>query len=419
VKCEQDRILSREEVKDIIYHYFNVDLNLRTKKILEINSREQVKELHDGENQWQVYFDKMPDSVLIDNLSCVDISKYDYVFISEAYGFEDFFIEHRPILSEKKLIAHLSEVLGISENRILTLSLKEFLMYHTDSAEVSLGNENADKTFYVIRLSPMWSIMLWVEVVATVSAYAKAKGYIPVVDGLTILTLYHEEGEVGKINAWEKFFEQPAGWGIEDIQHSRHVIQSGRYVQLVPNQAFHNIIMKPKLKKALDRFGENLKGHEKILGVHYRGTDYNNGRWSNHAMQPTAEEMISTVEEKICEWNQEDGKKFDAIFLCTEDEEAVLLFQQHFGDMLLALEQERWSSDCQFVVAKADQFESRYVMGTNYWIDIITLSKCHSLISCECIGQRVAEKFNDACYENVLPYAHIHHVCKGYQGMQD
>lgn len=419
IKCKPDRILSVSEAREIIYNYFDMELNLRTKKVIEINSSERVQKLHNGENQWQVYFDKAPDSITIDQLSSIDISNYDYVFISEAYGFEDFFIENQPILSEKNLIMHLSKTLGISQDRILTLFLKELLMYHTDGAEQSLGEENKDKTFYVIRLSSLWSIMLWVEVVATVSEYAKSKGYIPVVDGFTIPTMYHEEGEIGKINVWEKFFEQPAAWKLEDIQQSKHVIQSGRYVQSVSNQAFKNIIMKPKLKAAVDNFNLQLKKYRKVLGVHYRGTDYNNARWSHHAIQPTAEEMIAVVDEKIYEWNKADGEKFDAIFLCTEDENAVLAFQQHFGDMLLSLEQERWSSDCQFVVLQADQFESKYDMGSNYWIDIITLSKCHSLISCECIGQRVAEKFNDACYENMLPYVHIHHVCKGYQGMLD
>ena len=390
---------------------------MSTKKILEVNSSKQIEKLHKGENQWQVYFDEVPDSVVIDDLDDVDISKYDYIFISDVYGFEDFYIEHQPILSEKKLISYLSETLGVSQDRILTLALKETLMYHKDSEEMSWGEENDDKIFYVIRLSSMWSVMLWIEVVATVSEYAKAKGYIPVVDGCTIPTLYHEEKEIGKINAWEKFFEQPAGWTIEDIQHSKHIIQSGRYVQSIPNKAFHNIIMKPKVRTALDNFNNKLKNYRKILGVHYRGTDYNNARWSNHAIQPSAEEMIDVVEAKICEWNQEDGDKFDAIFLCTEDENAVLLFQQHFGDMLLFLEQERWSSDCQFVVMQTNQFKSKYDMGVNYLVDIITLSKCHSLVSCECIGQRVAEKFNDACYENDQPYVHVHHVCKGYQGI--
>ena len=293
------------------------------------------------------------------------------------------------------------------------------MVYGLD-CEICLGNENEDKIFYVIRLCSLWSIVHQVRCVATLSDYAYSKGWIPVVDGLTVPNFYHEEGELGKINAWEKFFEQPDVWKMEDIQQSKHVILSSRYIAPASKTSFNLIKMKSKLKASVNDFCIRLVG-KKVLGVHYRGTDYNNTRRWQCPKQPTIEQMIHVVEEKICEWNQVDGEEFDSIFLCTESDEAVLAFQQHFGDKVFFMEQERvLSSDITYLLEYQQKyFKSRYDMGKNYWVDIITLSKCHSIISCLCAGQLMADFLNESCYENDSPYVHKYYIHNGIQGVFD
>lgn len=419
VGCNPNCILTQTEVEDLIYNYFDVKLKLHSKKIVSIVFSEE--EARDAKSifQMQLYFNESPVIVCFNGLFDLDISKFDYVFINDVYGLENFYIEHKPIFSEKNLIIYLSENLKVPLDKILTEGVRDFLTFlHKPDRNECWGNQNPDKTFYIIRLWPVHSMLQMARTGIHLSAYARSKGYIPVIDGLTIPTILHEENEIGKINIWEKFFEQPDSWSMDDIQNSKNVILSCRFTGPgILSQEYKKIAMKPKLKKALDDFGMKLKKYKKVLGVHYRGTDYNNGRYHHHSIQPSIEQMISIVDKKIYEWNQADGEEFDAIFLCTEAKDAISMFYKHFGNMIIVQDLERWPSDCMYAsLYAADNFKSKYNWAAGYWIDIITLSKCHSLISCLCVGQVEAEKFNEACYENDIPYVHIYHVSNGLQG---
>ncbi|MCM1235850.1 MAG: hypothetical protein NC489_37640 [Ruminococcus flavefaciens] len=421
IGCQAEYILSTSDMKDIIYNYFNEKLELRSKKIVYIGYPEVRKKLMDNHFNMQLYFEKKPMCVDFNDIFRVDMSEIDYVFISDVYGLESFYIERQPITSEKNLIAYLAEKLGISSDKILTEKVWSFLHYNYSDCLVSWGEENQDKIFYVIRLLPLHSIVQMARAAITLSDYARKKGYIPVVDGLTHTTTLHEEDEVGKVNIWEKFFEQPDAYNMKDIRHSKNVILSCRpYVSCDSRQEYKKIVMKPELKEILDRFAGGLKEYKKILGVHYRGTDYNNGRIRLHSIQPTVEQMISVVKEKMYEWNLMDGEDFDGIFLCTESKDAVPMFYDAFGDMLIVQDLERWPSDIQYAaIYAAENFKSKYDWAAGYWVDILALSQCDSLISCLCVGQREAEKYNNACYQNEKPYAHIHHVSNGIHGVDD
>ena len=50
--------------------------------------------------------------------------------------------------------------------------------------------------------------------------YALANGMIPVVDMQNYKSSLLKDDEVGKVNAWEKFFEQPCGVGLEEALKS-------------------------------------------------------------------------------------------------------------------------------------------------------------------------------------------------------
>lgn len=418
VGCNPDCILTQTEVEKLIYNYFDIELGLRLKKFVYIVFSEEEKREAMSFLQLQPYFEKSPVVICYNELSDLDMSKFDYVLMNDVYGLEEFYVENQPVLSEKNLIIYLSEILKISSDRIFTEGVRDFLLFSHGDRNECWGEQNPDKTFYVIRMWPLHSIVQMARTGIHLSAYARSKGYIPVVDGQTIPTALHEADEVGKINIWEKFFEQPDAWNMEDIQYSKNVILSCRYTGTgVSEQAYNNLIMKPKLKEVVDNFGLQLKKYKKVLGVHYRGTDYNNGRYHHHAIQPTIEQMISVVKDKIYEWNQEDGEEFDAIFLCTEAKDAIPIFYQHFADMMIVQDLERWPSDCVHSSAYAvDHFKSKYDWAVGYWVDVMTLSKCHSLVSCLCVGQKEAERFNRVCYQNDSPYVHIYYVCNGWHG---
>lgn len=64
-------------------------------------------------------------------------------------------------------------------------------------------------------------------------AYADKKGYIPVVDMKNYPNTYLFSDEVGRVNAWEYYFEQPGGMSLEESSsitkiHRKHGYLSSR-----------------------------------------------------------------------------------------------------------------------------------------------------------------------------------------------
>ena len=102
--------------------------------------------------------------------------------------------------------------------------------------KVRRGKENKDKTFYVIRRRDLYC-GLFSLVLTNLARINEAvnKGYIPVIDMQNDFNIYLAEDKIGKENAWEYFFEQPAGYSLQDISKSKNVINgSGAVPAMFP-----------------------------------------------------------------------------------------------------------------------------------------------------------------------------------------
>ena len=93
--------------------------------------------------------------------------------------------------------------------------------------KVSYGAENPEHTFFVARRANC-KVGLFSLVMTNMGLvkYALDRGYIPVIDMQSGKNTYLEEEQVGKINAWELYFQQPCGYELADIAESRNVILS-------------------------------------------------------------------------------------------------------------------------------------------------------------------------------------------------
>ena len=118
----------------------------------------------------------------------------------------------------KKLLIKLFEYIPFSD-----WIYHKYFIFKGRQRKVCLGSKNADKTFYVIGWNDEGGGLFWiVNKVCMHIAYALDHGYIPVVDLKNYITQYTLKNE--KKNVWEIFFEQPAGYGLEDIKDSKNVI---------------------------------------------------------------------------------------------------------------------------------------------------------------------------------------------------
>lgn len=200
---------------------------------------------------------------------------------------------------EEQVIGLLQQY-GVNKKYILTDAA--YLAIRHQDRYLSLGNENEDKVFFVTKVGGALGLAGMASIVCKNVLYAQEKGYIPIVDS-TSQNQYLEPKEVGKVNAWEKFFEQPAGYGLQDIKNSKNVIitQNNKNMQLPNTNSYKFLKLKPDLKSQVDKYRSiYLKSSHKLLGVLFRGTDYL--RAFGHPIQPSLDAMVLTVKNKLVEW---------------------------------------------------------------------------------------------------------------------
>ena len=368
--------------------------NFFSKKFLIIGDKKRFIQLED------IY------KSLFDIVGCVDIHfleeiknyQYDSIILMNLMNIIDLNRANGSIKLEKELIKNLIKNYNINSKNIYTDAV--FSIAKNIDKRISLGNKYPEKTFLVVQLQGTAGLASFIMNVASCFYYAKIKKYTLIVDMMTYKNQYLEEFEVGKINAWEKFFEQPAGYSINDIQNSKNIILVSRYINF-ENTTLSFLKLKPELQKKILEYNNTLfKENIKILGVLFRGSDYSNRKPYNHPIQPDLKTMVSKVKEKLSEWGGNTG--FDFIYLCTEVEEAILRFQEEFHEKLYYYPQKRVSANCCEYLSSItfDRENDTYLRGADYFIALNALSKCDSLIAGMCTGTRLALKLNKNNYNH-------------------
>jgi len=273
---------------------------------------------------------------------------------------------------------------------------------------ISYGKENIDKTFYVIRRANS-KVGMFSLIMTTVGhiKYAVDKGYIPVVD-LSSGSLQGNKGE--KLdNIWEVYFEQPCGYGMEDIRKSKNVILSNGIIDnriLYPGgNIAHDIealqtwkgiakkylIVKENIRKEADEMARELFSEKKILGVLMRGTDYVNARPPLHPVQPTVQQVINKVDEVLEEY------KCKYIYVVTEDENIFRQLNQKYGKKIISLNMNRYTTQGKQNIndIRRENEKNICMQDKQYLISILLLAKCHCLVAGNAGGTQGALLFND------------------------
>ncbi|MBQ7153962.1 MAG: O-fucosyltransferase family protein [Synergistaceae bacterium] len=226
-------------------------------------------------------------------------------------------------------------------------------------------------------------------------AYADRKGFIPVIDMKNYPNGYLYDDEVGKINSWEYFLEQPGGISLEDALASRKYIinNTSHEFPAQKKEFFLNkdgvldywrgicrkyIRFKPHVLESLAKLMHKAEGR-KVLGVLVRGTDFVARRPKNHPIPPTAEQAIAKVREVL------DTEEFDTVYLATEDKNILAKFQAAFGDKLMLPEceyvdydysKQSWLTDC-----STHRNNDKYLRGFEYLVSMLFLSRCKGFVA--------------------------------------
>lgn len=301
-------------------------------------------------------------------------------------------------------------------NSIISSIRKKISAFRWRERMVSYGNENPDKTFYVIRRhSSRSGLFSFYSTNLGSVVQAVANGFVPVVDMQNSINPMLSEDLVGQENAWDYYFMQPCGFSLKDISKSRNVILGSinppeKYpdFDMIENRnrdsantdimkwrdaAHKYILLRPEIQEQIDSeyielFGKNTSADEecgcfgekantpKVLGVLCRGTDYVQLKPYNHPIQPSVDDVISKCEEIMGEYG------CDYIYLATEDEEIWNRFIDEFGGSVVkSFQKHRFTTECgQNINDIANNGRKPKDRNLEYLISIGVLSKCNCFL---------------------------------------
>lgn len=145
-------------------------------------------------------------------------------------------------------------------------------------------------------------------------------------------------------------------------------------------------IIQDKFYNELEEYTNAIIGNKKSLGILIRGTDYISVGFDGPRRQASVSEMIPTIRE----WINNDG--YEVIALATEDKDVLKQMFDEFGEKVVAIAQERHSSN-EFKKGQIiNEFEkeiysdneyNEHVIDTtiNYFYALYLLSKCNAFMS--------------------------------------
>lgn len=289
----------------------------------------------------------------------------------------------------------MKDILGNIINRFKVKGHYYWNLYQTREKLISLGEENPNLYFYIIRVDfEMAGLFAIVKTMLSHIKYAIDKGYIPIIDMEHAKNCF--QNDIPE-NPWEYFFQQPTQFTLKDTLKSKHIIIScnrqtpqkqykiGVDLLLKQNlsklsqwaQIYHTYI-NPNIKTQnylSDNYNKIIGDKKNILGVLCRGTDYTDKRPANHPIQPSPEMVINKIHEL------KKNLQIDWIYLATEDIRILNLFKEKFGNQLLYINQQRFGViESNFLSDYKFQDNSRIEMNLDYYSSLYILSQCDYFI---------------------------------------
>ncbi len=391
----QTPIQTMREICAVMYQLYHDKMKIYDKKILMIGDLRYRES-----NLARTYmFRKIEysDSSQIENIG--DAS-FDYILCPQIHECLDLSISknYRGAETEREWIDKLVATGKVERKKILTFSV--VWIYANVDREYSLGEENPDKKILLIKPAGINTGLGGVVIGALRNIeYAKRNHMIPVIDMESQKNNYITDDEVGKVNGWEKFFLQPAGCHVKDIQRSRNIVESSR--SRFGTEAIdlrENLRLQPGLEKEIEEYcSKYFKDENKILGVLVRGSDYVNMKPFGHAIQPDLDMVMEAVDRKY------SSRKYDLIYVCTEEEQILTLFCEKFHDKVFYHPAARVKGKENGYLAQSSLYKDNdpYRVGADYWIALCALSRCNALVAGNCGGTQVALMLNQNQYEDV------------------
>ncbi len=394
----QGMVLTMKDILIAMYSFYHDELRIYDKKIVVVgnpNNRET--------NLSRVYIFKEAEYVEINQVEKLKSMEYDYVLCTWPSEYWHISSDKRYEIVERKLIEKIVEAGGVDRKLVLTFSVTG--IYWSVDKRYSLGEENPRQVFLLIKPGVgtvgLGGVIL--QVIPNI-VYAKRNRMIPVIDMESFKNSYVAQDRIGKESGWEKFFKQPGQWHVRDIQRSKNIVESmvKRPNITIDEEDLNKYLeAQPILKKEVDEYCNTyFIGSRRILGVLVRGSDYVIMKPYAHCIQPDIGDMLRVVREKF------ESGGYDLIYLCTEEEAVVNLFNEEFGKKVFYYPSKRVECAVKGYLSESSMYREQnlYRVGADYWITLNALSKCNALVAGDCSGTQVAILLNQSRYEEIYVF---------------
>ena len=266
---------------------------------------------------------------------------------------------------------------------------------------------------YDDSMSSGWTV--WERVVLYNCIYAEDHGMIPVVDMQSRWNIYLEADEVGKTNAWEKYYEQPGGVSLQEalesksyvkcdpsmywfiyIRRRKSALSDNEYMRKAYNKYIHyNKVTQKRLDSCWNRLiaDAGLNGGSRLMGVCVRGSDY---KQIHHMMQPSIEGVKEVVSNNFSKYHCK------ALFLATEDAEVLEDMKKSFPDYkMLNYKAGEVKSTDDYIGKCIRKNKTADEAAFDYLMVLSGLNRCDCLVGGLCGATIVAK------YKRETPYDYI------------
>lgn len=245
----------------------------------------------------------------------------------------------------------------------------------------SFGIKNKEKIFYVIRRSPGAGLFSNVTFVLNHLKIAEKFKFTPVVDMENFPSIYNEKKAIyGSLNSWNYYFKSINQYTLKEVYESKNVIFTDNFFakamltsyDMSAKKEFSTIIkkyifIKSNIQNEINFYKKKyFKNHDKILGVHFRGTTYKKAR--GHAFPIPKKIMKKNIDYLL--------KKFgyNKILVVSEEQKYLEYLKKYYKEKLIFINVFRELYKDAFL--QYPRPNHRYKLGKEIIIETLLLSCC-------------------------------------------
>lgn len=277
---------------------------------------------------------------------------------------------------------------------------------------VHLGEKNKGIPIFYIKLgNPNQGFCALLRTTMVYLAYCERMGLVPVIEWNREIT--YTEKNLEERNPYEYYFEQPRiclqdtmesysvyfsnenqseeQYFSKEVKAYEQYSMSSELIEELADVSRKYIVLKKELVDELRIKTKDLLGNKKVLGVHFRGTDFLQN-YNNHPVGVSYTDYFNKIDEIL-----KKDEYYDIIFLATDDQNALIQFKKKYDKKIVFYKATKRAKGNESVAFSNDERElHQYLLGKEVLQDVVTLSMCQGYIGSMSNVSICASVFNKA-----------------------